>query len=238
MVAEATNTVSAPTASPTYTEIPPTETKIPTPTPTPTEMPTATFTPTVYVPSSGDSIFSTDFSALDNWNIEPLHEEQVGYITETRSDGLYIVVPEKDDGIWLYYDLQPDLANVRMEADVELVGGTNYTYIALMCRSSNEGEYVFYLDTGGYWQIGKYTSSFSEYKRLAYGGSTAINLAKASNHITAECNESNLTLSINGEETGKVTDEEFEKGRIGIGVETFDYPHAEVIIKGLEVLVP
>lgn len=148
VVQQLTDTVIPPTASPTNTETPPTLTVMPSS--TPTEEPTATFTPTEYIPSSGDTLFSTDFSDLENWS----YEEQVGYKTETRSDGLFVGVPETDDGIWLYYDLQPELTDVRIKADVELVGGTNYTYIALMCRSTDVGEYVFYLDTGDIGKLG------------------------------------------------------------------------------------
>lgn len=236
VVEQVADTDVPPTASPTHTEIPPTLTTKPSS--TPTEEPTATFTPTEYIPSSGDRIFSTDFSALENWSIEKAYEEQVGYEIEIQSDGLFIVVPEANDGIWLYYDSQPELSDVRIKADVELVGGTNYTYIELMCRSTEVGEYIFFLDTGGYWQIGKYTSSYEEYEQLAYGGSTAINLAKASNKIEVECSENNLTFFINGEEEGKVQDDEFTTGSVGIGVETFDYPDAQVMFKGLEVVVP
>jgi hypothetical protein len=231
-----TLTAQMPMVVPTSTDFLPTETNVPSS--TPTNIPTTTFTPTVYVPVSGDIIFSTDFSDIAKWNTVRYNEGQAGYIAESKPEGLYIVVPEANDYIYLYYDLLPELSNVRIEADVELVGGTNFTYISFMCRSSNTGEYSFNLDTGGYWSIDKWRSPEAEWVELAYGGSIAINVAKAKNHVVIECNDNHLKFSINGKEVGNVTDNDFSKGSIGIGVDTFDYPHAEVIIYGFDVFVP
>lgn len=220
----------------TSTDFLPTETMVPSS--TPTNIPTATFTRTVYVPVSGDIIFSMDFSDIDKWTTLRYNEGQAGYIAESKPEGLYIVLPKANDYIYFYYDLLPDLSNVRIEADVELVGGTNYTYISFVCRSSNKGEYSFSLDTGGYWAIDKWREPDAEWVELAYGGSIAINVAKAKNHVVIECNDNHLKFSINGEEVGSVTDDEFSKGSVGVGVDTFDYPYAEVMIYGLDVFVP
>jgi hypothetical protein len=209
---------------------------VPTLPPTPTFAPTLTPLPTnTQVPKTGDLIYSTTFNDLSDWNL--LTKDDLGnYIIEHREDGLFITIPSANDYAYLYYNLGN--ANVRLEADVELVGGTNYTYISLACRSSSKGEYVFTLDAGGYWQIGKWDSTNSQYKRLKDGGSVNINVAKAKNHMTGICQGNTLTFKINGATLGTAVDNLFSDGDIGIEVITFDYAHSESVIHNLAVYVP
>jgi hypothetical protein len=230
-------------AEPTETEMPKTATITSTatePPPTKTEEPTwtVTMTPTEVEPVTGDMLYTTDFSDIEEWTVIENYEDLDGYIVEKQGDHLFLRIPGVDDGIWVYYEERREWTDVRVEVDTELVGGTNYTYIAIMCRSTEEGEYIFYLDTGGYWQIGKWMDDFTEYEQLAYGGSSVINLAKAKNHIEIECEDEKLVMYINGEEVGRAIDDEFSHGRIGVGVETFDNPIAEVKFSNLEVIMP
>lgn len=206
------------------TAIPPTNTPVPEPTATP-------------VPQSGDLLYETTFDDLNSW--EAISRDTLAsYEFESRSDGVLVKVPDRDDYLYAYYDLGPDSNDVRLEADVELVGGNNYTYIALVCRSSDKGEYVFFLDTGGYWQIGKWDFETEEYEQLGYGGSTRIQVAKHPNHMSVTCEGNELTFLINGHTVGSVTDDQFSEGAVGIGVETFDYPLTEVVFHKLEIFIP
>lgn len=190
------------------------------------------------VPQSGDLIFQTDFPHIDDWEV--ITKTDVSdYNTEIHGDGLYVEVPDAQDYWYAYSPMDTNYEDVRIEADVELVGGTNYTYIALTCRASQDGEYVFFMDTGGYWQIGKYVyGDSSRYERLAEGSSTKIKVAKNPNHVTAVCRGSTLTMFVNGDEAGSVEDSHFTSGIVGIGVETFDYPLSQVMFHNLEVYIP
>lgn len=212
------------TATDKPTEIPPTETVTPEPTATP-------------VPQSGDLLYETTFDDLDNWEMVA-RDTSASYEYEARSDGLYVKVPDRNDYLYAYYDLGFEIDDVRLEANVELVGGNNYTYITLICRSSDKGEYVFFLDTGGYWQIGKYDFETEKYEQLEYGGSNRIQVAKHPNHMSVICEGNELTFLINGYKVGSATDNQFSEGEVGIGVETFDYPLTEVVFHNLEVYVP
>lgn len=200
------------------TEIPPTETPRPL--------------------QAGDLLYATTFQDLADWEAFTKYDLD-RYTIESRSDGAYLRIPESSDNAYLYYYLG-DLANdVRIEADVELIGGTNYTYITLVCRESSKGGYYFFLDAGGFWQIGKWDYEAKEYSQLAYGGSTKIKVAKALNHLTAVCQSDTLTFSINGSEVGSARDPEPLTGEyIGVGVETLDLPLAEVLIRTYEVYIP
>ena len=212
----ATNTV--------VTEIPPTKTSTPEPTATPE-------------PRSGDLLYETDFEDFDRWQTVTKQDESE-YINEVQPEGIFVQVPDADDYWFAYYDLGNDLNDVRLEADVELVGGSNYTYINLVCRSSDKGEYIFSLDTGGFWQIGKYDFESDSYEQLGYGGTTSIRVAKNPNHMTVICSSDNLTMFINDVEVGSAQDSQFSDGDIGIGVDTFDFPLAEVVFQNLEIYVP
>jgi len=186
---------------------------------------------------SGDLIFETDFSDIDTWDIVT-NNDISNYTAETRGNGLYVEVPDASD-YWYAYLPMDSTSDVRIEADVELVGGTNYTYITLTCRSGEDGEYVFFLDTGGYYQIGKYDfRNDNPYEKLANGGSTKIKVAKNPNHMTVICQGSTLSFSINGEEVASVNDSTFDSGVVGIGVQTFDNPKSQVEFHTLEVSVP
>lgn len=208
---------------------PPTQAPTNTPIPQPTSPP---------IPQSGDIIFQTDFSSISGWDIIASNDES-GYPTEIRGDGLYVEVPDENDYWYAYAPMDYYYEDVRIEADVELVGGTNYTYITLVCRSSDAGEYIFYMDTGGYWQIGKYIfGDDTSYEQLGYGGSTRIKVAKHPNHITAICKGNTLTMFVNGHEVGTVEDSHFTEGVVGIGIETFDFPLSQVMFHNLEVYIP
>jgi hypothetical protein len=184
---------------------------------------------------SGDVYYSTTFSDLADWE-KYYHNDKSTYTIENRSDGLHIKIPAAKDYVLLYHDPGPGSSNVRLEADVELIAGTNYTYFYLICRASKQAEYDFILDTGGYWQIGKYVDQ--KYTRLYDGGSTSIKVAKAKNHMTAICQDSSLTFEINGVQMTSVTDSSLTEGAIGVEVDTLDYPHSEVVIHNFQAVIP
>ena len=220
----AANIFASQTAAPSDTPLPPTATYTPTPEPTP-KLP------------SGEVIYQTDFRDFSNWVLYTKNDE-TDYEFEYREGGLFVQVPLEDDYLYAYYDIGKDSSDVRIEAEVELVGGSDYTMISLACRSSNDGEYDFYIDTEGYWGIGKYDFVEDDYEEFIYSGSKTINVSKAKNNITVICEGDTLSMIINGTKVGEVQDKQFDSGEIGIGVETFDEPLAEVMFYLLKVSVP
>ena len=191
---------------------------------------------TVAKAQSGDLIYETTFADIEDWDIKA-RDDLAGYKSESRSDGLYLQVPDNDD-FWIAYNNNLN-ADVRMEADVEKTNGTNFTYIDLYCRASEDGMYVFQLDTGGYWYIGKYDFNADQaFTQLASGGSNKIKVGNASNHMTAICDEDEFTFKINDELIASVQDSQFTGGGIGIGAETSEIPFAEFMFHNLEVYLP
>lgn len=231
--------VSQPTSTSTNTSVPPTQappTAAPPPTQAPTPEPPPTLKPPPLPPTEQISDhYYTEFATLDGWDFYFAGEPDE-YTVQSRPLGLYIEVPLADDWMVGYADFYG--SDVRIDADVELVDGTNYTYIALICRSTEDGEYYFNLDTGGYWEIAYWDYAFDEIIQLGYGGSKAIQVAKHPNHMTAICKGATFTFIINNETVGRVTDHRATEGYVGIGVETYDLPYAAVFFHNFEVSIP
>ena len=211
----------------------PTATLEPTAEPTNTPIPEPTAIPE---PQPGDLMYKTTFDDIGDWEMKA-RDDLAGYKSESRSDGLYLQVPDDND-FWIAYYNGLN-ANVRMEADVEKTNGTNFTYIDLYCRASEDGMYVFQLDTGGYWYIAKYDFNADQvFTQLASGASNKIKSGNNLNHMTAICDKDELTFKINDELISSVQDSQFTGGGIGIGAETADIPFAEFMFHELEVFVP
>jgi len=118
-------------------------------------------------------------------------------------------------------------ADVRVDAIVETVYGTNRNNISLLCRASDRGWYEFSMNSGGYWFIWKYDNE--QYTELARGASKAINMQKAQNELTATCIGTELTFYVNQTEMGSVNDNRFkDSGQVGVSVSTFDTPSVGV----------
>ena len=148
-------------------------------------------------------------------------------------------MPENNDYWFAYYSLGPGTNDVRIETDAELVTNNNSILITLICRSSEKGEYMFSLDTGGAWSIGKMDFETEDYDELGYGESTRIKVDKDTNHISVTCEGDELTMLINDYEVGSAQDAQFTDGKIGIGVEIYSSPLlTEVVFHNLEVYVP
>ena len=224
---EAEALANTPEPAPEPTDVPPTD--VP---PTNTPIPKPTATP---VPQSGDLIYKTTFDDTGDWEI--ISKDNVAvYKSESRSDGLYLQLPDDYDYWIAYYNGLND--DVRMEAEVEKTSGTNFTYINLYCRATVDGMYIFQLDTGGYWYISKYDSNADQLTYLASGASNKIKVGNAANHMTAVCEGNDLVFMINDEPIASVQDSQFTNGDIGIGAETADIPFAEFMFHELEVYIP
>lgn len=213
--------------------------------PEPTQPPKPTKTPEVKVtaeptasppPVSGDVVYFTDFDDLSDWsNILALPETDQ-YIAEINRGKLYIQVDVRDTTVYAFYDTAFDQSDVQIDAAVETVAGPNRNNISLVCRATDDGWYEFSMNSGGLWVIWRYDDN--GFKSLKEGASTAINLQKAVNHLTAVCEGETLTLIVNDQEVGSVTDDTFVSGQVGVSVSTFDIKGAGVEFDALAVSIP
>ncbi|HSQ27790.1 MAG TPA: trypsin-like peptidase domain-containing protein [Anaerolineales bacterium] len=186
--------------------------------------------------ASGELFFATEFDDADA--LYPVTVPETENFEAFTEDGLlYIEVKDRNSNVYTFYDL--DIANpdVRIDADVETVGGPNRNNISLVCRATSEGWYEFSMNSGGYWYIWKYENG--DYTNLAEGASYSINLQKAANSLTATCIGRELTFYVNGVTMGSATDNTFKDGgQVGVSVSTFDVAGAAVEFDLLVASVP
>jgi hypothetical protein len=231
--AEEPTATARPTQTPkpkaTAAEAEPTATR---PRPTRTPAPAPTDTP---APQPGDVLYATDFDDLNDWTTIFALPETDNYTTEIRDGTLYIEVATRDTTVYVFNDLI-DQADVQIDAAVETVAGPNRNNISLICRATADGWYEFSMNSGGLWWIWRYDDD--GFTALAQGGSTAINMQKAKNTLTAVCAGEALILYVNDEEVGSVTDDRFDSGFIGVSVSTFNIQGAGVEFDALSVSLP
>jgi hypothetical protein len=92
------------------------------------------------------------------------------------------------------------------------------------------------MNSGGFWFIWRYDDD--GFTSLEEGGSTAINLQKSKNHLTAVCQDDTLTLYVNDVEVGSVSDDKFTDGQVGVSVSTFEINGAGVEFDYVAVSIP
>jgi hypothetical protein len=100
----------------------------------------------------------------------------------------------------------------------------------------DRGWYEASIESGGYWEL-YYYSSASGYETLGMGGSTAINLQQARNHLTLVCADDVISF-INGAAVASVTDVRQRIGHVAVSVTTFELKGAGVTFEALSVTIP
>ncbi len=210
---------------------------------TATQPPKPTKTPQPALPSPtppsgpGDVIYYTGFDDLTDWTTILALPKTDQYTAEVQKGKLYIEVDTSDTTVYAFSDHDFGQADVQIDADVETVAGPNRNNISLVCRATGDGWYEFSMNSGGYWFIWRYVPG-KGWTSLKEGGTTAINLQKARNHLTAVCQGDTLTLYINDVEVGSASDDQFTKGQVGVSVSTFNIKGAGVEFDYVAVSTP
>lgn len=213
-------------AAPTEPPPPPTEKPAPTAEPAPTDEPAVV---NIDAPdnSADVSYYVTEFDDVDEWYSITVPETE-NFAAEADRSKLFLGVYDPDTTVYMFYDFYFENPDIEVIAQVETVGGPNRNNISVVCRATDEGWYEFSMNSGGLWYIWMYDYD-DGYTKLAEGGSTAINMQRASNLVAARCEGKELSLFINDEFIGSATDTRIrEGGYVGVSATTFDLPGAEV----------
>jgi hypothetical protein len=186
---------------------------------------------------SDDILFEDDFSELNrNWEIwnEP-GDSAVSFL----DDGLIMIVYKPDLDVITTTNNVHD--NVSIHTSMKKRFGTNDNVFGVVCRYLNaENYYGFLISSDGYYGIvkvinGKYTLLSSE--NMQYDES--INKDKAENWLHAVCDDSSLSIIINGEEKISVVDSDLKNGKTGLITGTFsDSGETAVYFDNYLVTVP
>ncbi len=257
--AAATPTVAPPT------DVPPTDPP-PTPVPSPTEEPP---TPTP-IPTREPVTLPTNPPATESPPVETqaiiIEEEDppAFYIEEFEgnlSNYSYFVFLGVDRGsdmvhadsgqlefeleardTWVYFTYDPwSYENVRIGMSVEN-RGVNSQRVSLTCMVSEDGWFEFNIGGDGLYEILVYDAFDDRFVLVGNGGSTAINLGRATNEYIAECIDDTLSLYINGQFVKSVpVPNDFlflSEGLVGFAVSSFDVVPVRINIDWFGIEAP
>ena len=127
---------------------------------------------------------------------------------------------------YLFYNAF-EYEDVRLDVRADNRGRNNNS-ISLICRNDPDvGWYEFNIANNGLYDI-LYAEVANDgdisYETIANGGSNAINQGKAVNEYSIECQGSQLTLFINGDEVTSIKEGKYglRSGRVGVSVSSFN----------------
>ena len=145
--------------------------------------------------------------------------------------------------LWVYTMYDPfEYDNVRMDARVTN-RGVNNNNVSLICRYTEDGWYEFNIANNGlYWIYAASVDSAGkvEYGPVYDGGSDKINYGKATNEYSIICNDTTLSLFINGTEVRTVTETKYalRSGKVGVSVSSFDVLPVNVELEWVTISEP
>jgi S1-C subfamily serine protease len=177
--------------------------------------------------SSGDpaAYFTEEFSDgvdLSNYSYFEFYGQDSGFETYVEDDAFVFDITATDRYVYITYDAYT-YQDVIMEVQATNRGKNNNN-VSLICRYNADDNtwYEFNIANNGLYNI--YAFDGAEYKAIASGGSTAINIGKGTNIYTAGCLGDVLSLFINGVEAKTIQDtkHKFDEGQVGFSVSSFN----------------
>lgn len=225
----ATDTVLPPTLPP-----PPTEQPTNPPPPTAVSQPKPSPTPVA------KDFYTEEFDdSLSDWGLYFTSGDDNLADIYTDNGRLTFYLDGEDIYAYLMYESYY-YSDVMVTAVVENRGYNNNN-VSLVCRyDPEEGWYEYNIANNGLYDLLFFDANTGGYEFLANGGSTSINMGKAVNEYTMICEEENLILYVNGQETKRYAERKFalREGMIGISVSSFKVYPIEVDVLSLTISPP
>lgn len=185
---------------------------------------------------TGWIFFSDDFSSPPNgW----------GTVVDTGGailfeyEGLVLNVLSPNSLVWSVNEAR--YRDTRVDVDAVLLDGPVNDNFGVICRYvDHQNFYGFLVTHDGYYGIFKLVNGqmvmTSENKNLDF--SEAIRQGGVVNHISAECNENILKLTVNDTLLAEVQDSSFSEGQIGLIAGAYANAGVKVLFDNLEVSQP
>ena len=183
----------------------------------------------------GGVLFQDDFSDPSRgWDRVNVNDGVTDY-----ADGAYrISVNSSHTDVWANPGL--NFSDVQVEVDATKVGGDDNNDYGVICRYlDSENFYFFIVSSDGYYGIGKVVGGEQQLiGEPSMPPSEVINRGDVSNHLSAVCAGSRLSLYINGEFLTEVEDTDFTSGDVGLVAGTFDQPGVDITFDNFVVTKP
>ncbi len=201
------------------------------PPPPPTETPTLAPSPT----PTRKVIAEDDFSDPNSgWE----HYRQADGVLDYEQGGYRMMIQATDNLFWVNAGV--DLADVRLEADVQKLAGPERDRFGLLCRLNTQyNYYVFLISSQGEYGIGIVENL--NLRLLGEGNlgvSEAIRPGLEINHLAVTCLGNTLTLEVNGQPVISVEDDTISAGDVGLVVGSYDQPGVDVLFDNFVLMEP
>jgi hypothetical protein len=187
--------------------------------------------------SSSDSLlFQDDFSDSGSGWLQG--QDDFG-IAEYTNGGFRIFVSSDLAGKISILRLQP-FEDVHLEVEATKIGGPDDNDYGLVCRYVDENNFYFFeISSDGYTGIGKYKDNqLVMISAAQMQPSETILQGAATNHLSADCVGTSLTLYVNGTKVAEGSDADFQKGEVGLIAGTFETPGADIFFDNFSILQP
>lgn len=198
---------------------------------TPIQKPTIVIVPTALI----DNIeyYFTEFNDINNWVIYSKNLSS-DYYHESEEVGLHLTLNENDDFFNAYSNVFG--RDTVVEASINFLDVDSSSVFQLICRSNDNGEYLFELDANGQWGIGN--NNFASHEVLISGEWQNENPASDELVIIISCNQDMLSLNINGNLIGQVSDQIYFEGYTGFGYSNNNISPSSLMVKYFFVSSP
>ncbi len=185
--------------------------------------------------AAGGVLFSDDFGSTDTgWEVGDYQTGSVGY-----GSGVYFV-RALGNGDTMWGQASRSFTDVHIEVDaaqIEAPSNDNNDY-GVICRLQSDGSGYYLLISGdGFYSILMGTQGGFE-QLVDWTTSNLIRQGNTSNHITAICQGSNLSLYVNGDLLATATDSTFSTGDIGLTATSYESTSTLVHFYNLVVSQP
>jgi hypothetical protein len=186
-------------------------------------------------PQPGGILFQDDFSdPSSGWDKVNVSDGVTDY-----TDGVYrIYVNTSNTDVWSNPGLS--FTDARVEVDATKVDGADDNDYGVICRyQDSENFYFFVVSSDGYYGIGKVVAGKQQLIGVdSMPPSEVIKKGNDTNHLSAECVGSSLSLSVNDQSLAQYDDTEFTSGDVGLIAGTFDTTGVDIHFDNFVVSKP
>ncbi len=199
----------------------------------PTEISTQVPEPTASIDYI-DNYYS-ELEDLSEWKVFSKNDLETYEISNSEG-GLSLSFAEEEDYFIAYSNVFG--SNTVIEIEFNHTEGTGQVICQVICRSSDDGGYLFEIDTSGSWEIGKTNFGSQMVESITSGSSDAILHGNQVNKIIVECNQDQLALLINDVLIIQEFDQTYSDGFAGFGIRNGDDSTSIVNISYFYVSAP
>jgi hypothetical protein len=192
--------------------------------------------PAAFQPKNNNILLIDDFSSnRNNWTV---WENEAGSAVSYFQQGLVFIVniPQYD-----YLSVPKGIfGNIRIEATVNKLAGSNDNDFGIICRYQNEKNYYgFIISSEGYYGIIKVKDGIYELlnnKSLEFN--PMIHTGNEFNHLRLDCIDNTISSYVNDTKLAEVTDPDFLNGQVGLIAGSFSKPGIAILFDNFLVLKP